>query len=244
MKHLLNYILISIFCVLVIRPAFSQINIRIAKKDYTIPAFIKVPGLEEYEKEMFWVGIHSKELNYSQAKSRNKDIFEQLELLEPIQNSLYDIEVRLVNSSPFFSSNVIVLKGNSKKLIAEYYEYGQHKAIPGKAYKMKKLSNMTFYYLKQSLSIPDTLLASLIKNKLFNYDPIAVRDSLKKAGRETSARTYLDGSPPSFYIKVKNDYHFISCDPYALEENKGTIEVAPETLLTHTFYNLTKLLNK
>jgi hypothetical protein len=103
---------------------------------------------------------------------------------------------------------------------------------------------MTFYYLKQSLSIPDTLLASLIKNKLFNYDPIAVRDSLKKAGRETSARTYLDGSPPSFYIKVKNDYHFISCDPYALEENKGTIEVAPETLLTHTFYNLTKLLNK
>jgi hypothetical protein len=234
--------LISICCVLCIQRAFSQVNIRIAKKDYIIPAFIKVPGLEQYEKEMFWLGIHSKVLNYSQAKSHYKDIFEQLELLEPIQNSLYDIEVRLYNSSPFFSGNVIVLKGNSKKLIAEYYEYGQSKAVPTKSYKMKKLGNMTFYYLKQSLSVSDTLLTSLIKNKLFNYDPIALRDSLKKAGKETRAKTFLDSSPPSFFIKVKNDYHLISCDPYALEENKGTIEIAPETLLTHTFYRLVKQL--
>ncbi len=223
---------------MLIQQAFSQTNVKIARKDYVIPAFVKVPAIGEYEGDLKLLGISSGILHYNQIKNSEKDYFEQLGLLQPIQNSLYDVEIRLYHSSPFFSGNVIVVKGNSKKLIAESYSFSKTKQK--KLYRMKKNNGLPFYYIHRKLSVPDTLFTSLIKNKIFNYDPVAVRDSLKKVGKETRVKEIMDYSNPSFLIKVKNNYYHFSCDVYASEVNKGLTEVAPESILTNTFYSLAK----
>jgi|GEM_PF-2785174 hypothetical protein len=221
MKNLLYQLSIYLFLILLSCQCYAQINIKCAGKNYYIPEFKDWP-----------------------VKPKYTPMFEMLNVLTPITESKYDIEIRANYYTLSLNSGMtITIKGNAQELIVQTmrYNYAGNIAdsLKPKGTKIAKQGNLKYFYSVKSITAPDTLLTSLIKNHLFNFDEKAIKDNLAKAKTEIYDRNVLDGYSIGFEVKAKDHYRAfgISPDRYPLNIK----ELKPIGLLDYTFGTLIKL---
>ena len=159
-------LIISFLCFIGICTANAQLTFNCAGKKYTIPEF----------KE------HTSEKNIWEEE------FETLGILQPVELSKFDIELRCYYDvvAPSFGS-AIIIKGDTNKIFAEAYYYCFQRntadSIPPEGFKVIKHGGRNIYYSVKTVSVPDTLLEALIKHHLFSrQNTMELADSLKKQG--------------------------------------------------------------
>lgn len=202
----------------------AQLKVKCAGKKYLIPEFRQD----------------------STKKSFTEIQFEKLNILTPIQNSNYEIELRgyyeVVN--PFMGS-VVIVKGNSKMIFAEVYYYHVQRdmadTIPPKDSKIVRWAKRNVYYSIKRLALSDTLLTRLIKNRLFSQADVHVlSDSLKKKNVTVERSRAMDPYAMKFELKVNHLYRSFYCDPFVWSANKSIDVLIPEKTLFDLFNNLYK----
>lgn len=200
----------------------AQLKVKCAGKNYNIPVFKQ------------------------NTVNASVNDFENYGIFLPILQSKYDLELRAFykTSNPFIGS-AVVIKGNKEKLIAETYFYkiqgALSKLTPASDFKVINRGNLLVFYSVKSTRPADTLLNSLIKNKLFTLPNIKdMTDSLLKNNIKLLKSGALDPYYMQFELKVKNQYRSFGCDPSMYYTNPNVKELLPEKLLFDQFDQLYK----
>lgn len=200
----------------------AQVLVKCAGKNYNIPAFKQ------------------------NIVDNSGGDFEDFGILSPILQSKYDIELRgfYKTANPFIGS-AVVIKGNEEKLIVETYFFkiqgALAKLVPANNFKVITKGNLLVFYNVKSVRPPDTLLNSLIKNKLFTLPNIkGMTDSLLKNNIKLLKSGAMDPYYMQFELKVKNQYRSFDCDPSLYYTNPNVKELLPEKLLFNQFDQLYK----
>jgi len=200
----------------------AQITFKCAGVNYTIPEF-KEDAVQKY----IW-----------------EQQFEDLGILQPIQLSKYDIELRCyyVVTAPAIGS-AIIIKGDAHKIFAEAYYYcyqrGTADSIPPKGFKSIKHGKRNIYYSVKEVSVPDTLLKALINHQLFNRkDMMQLEDSLKKQGIKIERSRAMDPFSLTYTVKVKNHIRRFDSLPDHFYANPNIKEFSYDVLLFNDFNNL------
>lgn len=201
--------------------ASAQIIIRCAGESYSIPSF-----------------------NDDSVKKQDRN-FEKFQILPPINQSKYDIELRgyYITSNPLISS-VVVIKGNEEKIIAEAYFYKSSFGINFRTITSSKINTVRsgdqlVHAIVKSVQPTDTLLRYLISNRLFSLMDIKyILKSLTKRGIKITKNDVLDPYYMQFELKVKNHYRSFNCDPFMYYSNKNIKDLLPEKLLYDQFNQL------
>jgi hypothetical protein len=168
------------------------------------------------------------------------------DILIPIRQSNYDLEIRCTIKSVLESSKVriVVIKGNRDSLFVEgyYVDYDGEaflKANPGSDWKAPH-----FYGIISRSSMLDTVLKELIVNGIFSMpDDRYLRKALKDKHKFNETLIHLDG-PPFYKIEIKffNNYHsyYTSEIPEATDPNddKLTKGRALRSILSKLYENL------
>ncbi|WP_179414170.1 hypothetical protein HDF19_16495 [Mucilaginibacter sp. E4BP6] len=215
-------LIITLLCFVSAYTVNAQITFKCADVKYTIPEF-KEDAVEKY----IW-----------------ETQFEDLGILQPIQLSKYDIELRCYYDVVSIGrGSAIIIKGDERKIWAEAYFYriqkDQSDSIPPEGFKSIKYWKRNLYYSVKNISVPDTLLRSLIKHKLFNrQDIIALRDSLKNQGIKIEPSRELDSYSVTYTLKVKNHIRRFNSDPSLFYANSNIKEFSYDVLLFNDFNNL------
>lgn len=201
----------------------AQLLVKCAGKNYNIPAF-----------------------KQSTVNASGGD-FENFGILSPILQSQYDLELRgfYKTSNPFIGS-AVVIKGNEEKLIVETYFYkipgALAKMVPANNFKVIAKGNLLIFYNVKSIQPADTLLNSLIKNKLFTLPNIKnLTNSLLKNNIKLLKSGAMDPYYMQFELKVKNQYRSFDCDPSLYYTNPNVKELLSEKLLFDQFDQLYKI---
>lgn len=180
---------------------FGQIVLKCAGKTYTIPAF---------------------KAGYTKIGDER---FEQFKILPPIHQSQFDIELRgyYRTSNPLIGS-VVVVKGNTEKLLVEAYFY---------KYQWGIVSSV------KTFQPADSLLNSLIKANLFTLNDIhVITDSLLKSNIVVKRNNAFDPYSMQFELKVNDQYRSFNCDPFVYYANEKIKDLLPEKLLYDQFNKL------
>jgi hypothetical protein len=178
------------------------------------------------------------------GKNFTEEQFEKLNILKPIQDSEYDIELRGYYEvvTPFMGS-VVIIKANSKKLVAESYYYRIQRdvgdAVPPVGFSVTRWANRNLYYSMKAFIPSDTLFQSLIQNRLFSLpDSHTLIQALKKEQINVEPTRAMDPYYMKFELKVNQRYRSFFCDPFAYWTNKNIKELLPEKNLFDAFNNL------
>jgi hypothetical protein len=215
-------LIITLLCFISSYTVSAQVTFKCASVKYTIPEF-----REDTVKK-----------NFFEKK------FEDLGILQPIQLSKYDIELRCYYDVLSISSgSAIIIKGDENRIFAEAYYYRvQDKAsdsIPPEGFKTIKHGKRNVYYSVKNVSVPDTLLRSLIKDKLFyRQDILVLRDSLKKQGVKIEPSREMDPYSVTFTLKVKSHIRRFDSCPSLFYANKNIKDFTYNVLLFNDFNNL------
>ncbi len=220
----INIYSIILYCIIFFNSYLTsaQVIVKCAGKKYIIPAF-----------------------KQNTVNASGGD-FENFGILSPILQSQYDIELRgfYKTSNPFIGS-AVVIKGNKEKLIAEAYFFkiqgGLTKTTLASDFKVINKGNLLVFYNVKSVRPADTLLNSLIKNKLFTLPDVKnLTDSLLKNNIKLLKSGEMDPYHMQFELKVKNQYRSFGCDPSLYYTNPNVKELLPEKLLFDQFDQLYK----
>lgn len=220
----INIYSIVLYCIIFLNSYLTsaQVLVKCAGKNYNIPAF-----------------------KQNTVNASGGD-FEDFGILSPILQSEYDIELRgfYKTSNPFIGS-AVVIKGNEEKLIVETYFFkiqgALAKMVPANNFKVITKGNLLVFYNVKSVQPTDTLLNSLIKNKLFTLSNVKIlTDSLLKNNIKLLKDSVLDPYSMQFELKVKNQYRSFDCDPFVYYANPNVKELLPEKLLFDQFDQLYK----
>ena len=204
----------------------AQVTFTCAAKNYTIPEF-KDDSLEKN----IW-----------------EQQFEKLGILRSIRSSNWDVELRCYYDLPSLSGSAIVVKGNENKIFAEIYRYrvqnGDRDSVPPKGYNTIRKGGKNIYYSVKIVSVPDTLLKSLIEEKLFSCPDITfVLDSLNKNGTKLQPSNTLDAYTVTFLVKVKSHIRRFSSTPFLSYANPLRKDLARYTQLFNSFDQLNNTRN-
>jgi hypothetical protein len=202
--------------------SYGQMTFKCAGKSYIIPYF----------------------KSYTIQKYYTENRFEELKILEPIEKSVFPIELRayymVVNAS---IGSAVIIKGDSNKIVAEAYYYriqwDSTNSIQPKGFKTTWLHNRKVYYTVKSVSPSDTLLTALIRYKLFTQPEIdLVIRSLKQKNINVAETNAMDPYHLKFELKAGNQYRSYICDSFRWYANKDIHELRPEKLLFDVFNQL------
>ncbi len=214
--------IITLLCFFSAYTVNAQITFKCAGVNYTIPKF-----REDAVQKYIW-----------------EQQFEDLGMLQPIELSKYDIELRCYYDVVSIGrGSAIIIKGDAREIWAEAYfyrpQFNKNDSIPPKGFQTIKYGNRNVYYSIKKVSVPDTLLRALIKDKLFNkQDIMALRDSLKKQGIKIEPSRAMDPYSVTFTLKIKNHIRSFNSNPSLFDANTNIKEFSYDVLLFNDFNNL------
>jgi hypothetical protein len=223
MKNFLKQAFVCLGVILATHRGYCQTHVKLAGRNYVIPKFVDTA------------------VKYSPLPP----ILERAKVLKPITASTDEVEIRVyyLGAFPMGPTSTLVLKGGAQKFTVDNIHYRFLRlfkdSLEHTEFKTFKDGNTPYRYTVKTITAPDTLYGSLIKNHLFDFDEKAIRDSLKKANVDVNDQEVYDGYIINVEIKVKDKYRMLRLDPIRYPLNVK--ELQPIVLLSKTFDDLLKL---